>query len=133
MRMLTVVCLLGGAVAVRADDDFLKPDNWEGVKEYWKIDGNTIVGLTPEDPKYNNFLISKKKYKDFQMSCQIRLKDGKGNSAIQFRSTVINDKKFVVGGPQADVGAAYWGSLYGEQFGGMMKQAVDTFTLIPRK
>ncbi|MCE9534586.1 MAG: DUF1080 domain-containing protein [Planctomycetes bacterium] len=132
MRTLAIVTLLAGFSVARADDDFLKPDNWEGVKEYWKIEGDTIIGKTDADPKYNNFLISKKKYKNFEMSFQARLKDGKGNSGIQFRSTVTDDKKFVVGGPQADIGAAYWGSLYGEKFskegkigGGHMMKASD--------
>ncbi len=121
IRILTILSLFCSVQTLRADDDFLKPENWEGVTEYWKIEGDTITGTTTTDPKYNNFLISKKKYKDFEMSFQVRLKDGKGNSGVQIRSKVIDDKKFIVGGPQADVGAAYWGSLYGERFGGMMK------------
>jgi Domain of Unknown Function (DUF1080) len=32
-------------------------------------------------------------------------------------------KKFAVTGPQCDMGDVYWGSLYGENFGGMMKAA----------
>src|SRR5262249_44494795 len=32
-------------------------------------------------------------------------------------------KTFAVGGPQCDIGQIYWGSLYGEHFGGMMKAA----------
>src|SRR5438046_1877270 len=110
MRMLTILALLASASVARADetDAFLKPDNWEGVDKYWKIERDTVVGLTTEDPKYNNFLISKKKYKDFELSFDVRLKDGKGNSGVQFRSTVTDPAKFVVGGPQADIGAKYW-------------------------
>ena len=33
----------------------------------------------------------------------------------------MDPKKFVVHGPQVDVGKGYWGSLYGEGVGGMMK------------
>src|SRR5262249_55673794 len=32
-------------------------------------------------------------------------------------------EEYAVKGPQCDMGAEYWGSLYGEHFGGMMKQA----------
>ena len=32
-------------------------------------------------------------------------------------------KTFAVTGPQCDMGQVYWGSLYGENFGGMMKAA----------
>jgi hypothetical protein len=36
---------------------------------------------------------------------------------------VIDYQKFIVAGPQCDMGQSYWGSLYGERFGGMMKQS----------
>jgi hypothetical protein len=98
---------------------------WDGIAALWAVKDGAIVGTTPA-PKglsFNTFLCTKRKYGDFELQCQIRLKDGKGNSGIQIRSEVIDQAKFVVKGPQADVGAGYWGSLYGERFGGMMKQA----------
>jgi hypothetical protein len=98
-------------------------EGWEGVAEYWSVKDGAIVGHPPKDPGYNNFLCSKKKYGDFEMSFKVRLKDGKGNSGVQIRSKLLDAKKYVVGGPQADIGQGYWGSLYGEQFGGMMKQS----------
>jgi Domain of Unknown Function (DUF1080) len=132
--VFAILAVLATAVSVRADDDFLKPDNWEGIKDLWKIDGTTIVGETKNDPKFNTFFCSKKKYKDFELSFQARLRDGIGNSGVQIRSTIVDPAKFVVAGPQADMGAQYWGSLYGEKFtkegmtglkanGHMMKQA----------
>lgn len=98
-------------------------DGWEGLTQYWSVKDGAIVGYTPMDPKFNTFLCSKKKYKDFELSFKIRLKDGIGNSGVQIRSKIINEKQFAVGGPQADIGQGYWGSLYGEHFGGMMKQS----------
>jgi hypothetical protein len=124
---LVLPILAVATLAARADDaqsDFLKPDNWEGLMEYWKIDGTTITGTAPaEGLKFNTFLCSKKKYKNFEMSFQIRLKDGDGNSGVQIRSKIANPKTFAVSGPQCDIGQQYWGSLYGELFGGMMKQS----------
>jgi hypothetical protein len=97
---------------------------WEGISSLWSVQDGAIVGSTfPDGLKGNTFLCSKEKYKDFELKFQIRLKDGKGNSGVQIRSKVLNPEKFIVGGPQADIGAGYWGSLYGEQFGGMMKQS----------
>src|SRR5262249_50731948 len=75
----------------------------------------------------NTFFCSKKKYGDFELSFKVRLKDGKGNSGIQVRSAVIDPKKFVVAGPQCDIGQQFWGSLYGEQVGGMMKACPGDF------
>lgn len=111
------------APAVRADDtaDFLNPDNWHGRADLWTIKDGSVVGETKEDPKYNTFFVSKKTYSDFEMTCKIELRDGVGNSGIQIRSKLVDEKKFVVHGPQVDVGKGYWGSLYGEGVGGMMK------------
>ena len=123
-RILTILCLFTSAGAARAEDDFLNPDNWEGlISEYWTVKDGTITGDSKEGLKFNTFLCSKKKFKDFELSCKIRLKNGGGNSGVQIRSVIANPKTFAVKGPQADVGANYWGSLYGELFGGMMKEA----------
>lgn len=130
-RLLPVLpaALLAFAGFARGDDtkDFLDPDNWEGRADIWKIEKGTITGETKEDPKYNTFFCTKKKYSDFELSCKVTLKDGEGNSGFQIRSFRIDkegdDKPFRVSGPQADIGKGYWGSLYGEGVGGMMKQA----------
>ena len=100
-------------------------DGWEGlIKEYWSVKDGAIVGSTlPKGINFNTFLCSKKKYKDFELKFKIRLKDGAGNSGVQIRSRIHDPKKFAVTGPQCDIGAGYWGSLYGENFGGMMKAA----------
>lgn len=121
--VLLAAVALAFAPSARADDtaDFLNPDNWVGRSDIWTIKDGVVVGETKEDPKYNTFFVSKKKYADFEMTCKIQLKGGIGNSGIQIRSTLKDDKKFIVTGPQVDVGAGYWGSLYGEGIGGMMQ------------
>jgi hypothetical protein len=102
---------------------FLNPKDWEGLTEFWKAEGTTLVGESKEALKFNTFLCSKKKYKDFELKFSIRLKGGIGNSGVQIRSKIHDMKNFAVTGPQCDIGAQYWGSLYGENFGGMMKEA----------
>jgi serine/threonine protein kinase len=97
---------------------------WQGNPQLWSVQGGALVGSTfPKGIGYNTFLCSKETYKDFELKFQVYLKDGNGNSGVQIRSKVLNSEKFIVGGPQADIGDGYWGSLYGEQFGGMMKQS----------
>jgi hypothetical protein len=104
---------------------------WEGLTQYWSVKDGALVG-TGGDQKipFNTFLCSKKKYKDFELSFQIRLKDGKGNSGVQIRSEIFDRDKFAVKGPQCDIGEIFWGTLYGEHFSpdgkaesGFMKQA----------
>lgn len=122
--LLFALPILAVAALSARGDDFLAKNNWEGLTEYWKVDGNTVTGTTPQDGlKFNTFLCSKGKYKDFELKFQVRLKGGVGNSGIQIRSKIHDMEKFAVTGPQCDMGAGWWGSLYGENFGGMMKAA----------
>jgi Domain of Unknown Function (DUF1080) len=116
------------AGAGRAEDTkpaFLdeKLTGWEGlIKEYWSYKDDALVGHAKKDPKFNTFLVSKKKYKDFELSFKVKLTGGKGNSGVQVRSKVVDTTKFAVHGPQCDIGKGYWGSLYGEGKG-MMQAA----------
>jgi Domain of Unknown Function (DUF1080) len=100
-------------------------DGFEGlIEEHWKWDAEqkAIVGAAPQGLKFNTFLVSKRKYGDFELSFQVKMTKG-ANSGVQIRSEVENTKTFQCKGPQCDMGQIYWGSLYGEHFGGMMKAA----------
>jgi putative heme-binding domain-containing protein len=99
-------------------------DGWESLPGYWSVEDGAIVGRAPaEGLKFNTFLCSKKKYKDFEISFQVRIKDGNGNSGLQFRSRIADPSRFAVAGPQADMGARYWGSLYSERAPAKMLKA----------
>src|SRR5262245_4504433 len=130
MRAAALALLIAGLppVAFAADPapffDGKSLAGWEGLKQHWKVVDGAVVGSTmPDGISFNTFLCSTRKYKDFELSFQVRLKGARANSGVQIRSEVIDKAKFVVKGPQADMGAMYWGSLYGEQFGGMMRQS----------
>ena len=100
-------------------------------RQYWSVRDGAIVGSTfPSGLRsFNTFLCSEKKYTDFELQFKVRLrgKDWTGNSGVQIRSKIRDSQQdqehFAVEGPQCDMGDVYWGSLYGEHFGGMMKQA----------
>jgi hypothetical protein len=144
MRYLLTTCLAGVLLSLGSSASGARSDSkagstffngkdltgWEGLTKYWKVStdvssaGGAIIGTAGNDKvPFNTFLCSKKKYRDFELKFKIRLKDGKGNSGVQIRSKIHDRKKFAVTGPQADIGEDYWGCLYGENFGGMMKQA----------
>lgn len=121
---------LGAFAAEEKADPFLTSDlsGWEGlIKEHWTYKDGELVGSTPKGLKSNTFLCSKKKYKDFELKFKVMLKGERANSGVQVRSKISEKpaeaKMFAVAGPQCDIGAGYWGSLYGEKFGGMMKAA----------
>jgi hypothetical protein len=141
MRNTLLLAALAGALsllvgrAVAAEEKLGKNDffngkdftGWEGLTDkFWTIKDGAIVGSTfPKGNNFNTFLCSKKKYKDFELSFKVRLtgKGWEGNSGVQIRSRIHDPKRFAVTGPQCDMGQDYWGSLYGENFGGMMKAA----------
>lgn len=105
-------------------------DGWEGlIDDYWSIKDGALVGSAPKGIAFNTFLCSKRKFKDFELSFQIKVTKG-ANSGVQIRSEIFDTTKFAVKGPQCDIGQKYWGSLYGEHTVGMMKEAPKE--LIPK-
>jgi hypothetical protein len=125
---LTVLCLpfvLGGAQAGGGAQAFFNGKDlsgWEGLEEYWHVKDGTLVGAHDGLKGSNTFLCSKQKYKDFELHFQVKMTES-GNSGVQIRSKIHDMKRFAVTGPQCDMGGPFWGSLYGENFGGMMKAA----------
>jgi hypothetical protein len=87
---------------------------WEGDKSLWKVESGMLVGDSQGIPK-NQFLATTKRYGDFELRLQFRLRDGKGNSGVQFRSERdAAEGSTEVSGYQADIGESYWGCLYDE-------------------
>src|SRR3954451_13027856 len=121
---LAVLALAVGAANAGGPTTFFNGkdfEGWEGLtSEYWSIKDGAIVGASPKGLKFNTFLCSKAKFTDFELKFQVKLTKG-GNSGVQIRSKIHDPKKLAVTGPQCDMGQQYWGSLYGENFGGMMK------------
>lgn len=91
---------------------------WRGLAEYWSVRDGVLVGSTlPGGLKFNTFLVSSKEYGDFELTFEVKL-EGKANpnSGVQIRSQIMDEKTWAVKGPQCDIGAGYWGSLFGEHF-----------------
>ncbi len=78
----------------------------------WQINDGMLVGKH-DGLKYNDFLRTRKHYKDFELRVKFRLVNGEGNSGVQFRSKPVPDSHEVAG-YQADIGMQYWGCLYDE-------------------
>lgn len=80
----------------------------------WSVDKGVIIGKSP-GLKYNDFLRTKKHYKNFILKVTFKMTDatGKANSGVQFRSKPMEGSHEVIG-YQADMGQQYWGCLYDE-------------------
>jgi len=80
----------------------------------WSVEKGVLVGRSP-GLKYNDFLRTRKNYRNFILKAKFRMNDatGNANSGIQFRSKPMPDSHEVIG-YQADLGQKYWGCLYDE-------------------
>lgn len=85
---------------------------WEGDKTLFKAEDGMIVGDS-KGIKHNEFLATTKTFGDFELRLEFRLRDGKGNTGVQFRSKRVPNNT-EVSGYQADLGEKYWGCLYDE-------------------
>jgi hypothetical protein len=127
---LAFLCCTFSVVHAQDDTFFNGKDlaGWKGLPEHWLVKEGVLTGTTkPDGINFNTFLCSDKEYSDFELSLQVKLTGPTANSGIQIRSKIEDKEKYVVAGPQCDMGQQYWGSLYGERFGGMMKaSSADT-------
>ncbi len=92
-------------------------DGWEGdTAKTWRIeDGALVGGSLAEKVAHNEFLATKKSYKNFDLKLQFKLTgtEGQINGGVQIRSERIADH-FEMIGYQADMGEKYYGALYDE-------------------
>ncbi|MHC4497874.1 MAG: 3-keto-disaccharide hydrolase [Planctomycetota bacterium] len=91
-------------------------DGWEGNLDYFRIqDGAIVAGSLEEVIGRNEFLCTKKIYRDFELSLKVKLigDPAKANAGIQIRSRRIPNHHEMIG-YQADMGQHYWGCLYDE-------------------
>jgi hypothetical protein len=127
-RLALATLILGLASFSLADDptplfNGKNLDGWVGNADFWSVEEGKIVGKTT-GLDYNTFLITKEDYSDFVLKFQVNLANN--NSGVQFRSEVVDPKKFVMAGYQADIAAGYWGLLYEERKRGMIDFKMDT-------
>jgi hypothetical protein len=127
--LFTLVAVFAFALPAAAQDAtfFNGKDltGWQGLSQYWSVKDGAIVGSSyPSGLGFNTFLCSKRPYRNFELKFKVRMTGGDhANSGVQIRSAVFDLERLAVLGPQCDMGQVYWGSLYGEHFGGMMKAA----------
>ncbi|MDZ4667620.1 MAG: DUF1080 domain-containing protein [bacterium] len=92
--------------------------HWQGDMDVWHIENGAITaGDTSIKHLQNDFLATKKDYKNFVLTLKFKLEGGPGfvNSGVQVnsqRNTVAPLNEMV--GFQADIGPGYTGSLYDE-------------------
>jgi hypothetical protein len=76
---------------------------WEGLNGYWSVRDGAIVGLCPRGRPAHTFLCSTRSYSDFELRFQVKVRDGVGNSGVQFRSRITDRGNFRTSGPQCEI------------------------------
>lgn len=126
----TTSSLQGGQVTVLFDGESLT--GWSGRDDLWNVQDGAIVGTTSEaDPiKQNTFLVLDSPIEgQFELTLQFKLEGG--NSGIQYRSVVLDDKEYVVSGYQADIDSTnkFAGILYEEKGRGILAKRGQKVTV----
>jgi hypothetical protein len=115
--VLSVLFVLRGSAAPVPLFDGKTFAGWEGdTAKTWRIEDGAFVGgsLTETVPR-NEFLSTKKEFRNFELRLKFKLvgTSGKPNAGVQFRTARIPNHHEVIG-YQADLGEGYWGALYDE-------------------
>jgi hypothetical protein len=95
---------------------------WEGLEGYWSVKDGVIDGSETREKSKQTFLIlsaskaDPKKFANFELHLQYKFATPAGNSGLQFRSKILDEKTYRVGGYQADFDAdtRYDGGFYDE-------------------
>lgn len=131
---LTCLTMLSGRAQDDAKEIFNGKDlsGWKGNMELWSVEEGSIVGRTTEDKplKFNTFLIwDEGTVADFELELDYKIIGG--NSGIQYRSKIIKEEDFIVGGYQADIDATmkYAGINYEEKARGILAQRGTRVTI----
>ena len=102
---------------------------WEGeTNAVWRIRESAIVGGSLNGNPRNEFLATRKSYKNFRLTLEYKLVGTEGfvNGGVQFRSQRITNPPNEMSGFQADIGAGYSGCLYDESRRKRMLVMADT-------
>lgn len=103
-------------------------DGWEGdTEKTWRIRDGVIVGGSLEGHPRNEFLATKKAYKNFHLRFDYKLVGTEGfvNGGLQFWSKRVENPPNEMSGFQADIGAGFTGCVYDESRRNKMLATAD--------
>ncbi len=134
---IVALCLSGPLATAGAAEpvsmfDGRSLEGWRGRADLWSVADGSIVGrTTAEEPiKKNTFLVwDGDAPADFELRISYWIEAG--NSGIQYRSQVADEKEFVVGGYQADIEVSnkFTGINYEERGRGILAQRGQRVTI----
>ena len=120
---LLALAALGVSVSAEEKNLFNGKDltGWKGL-DFWSVEDGAITGRTTKEKptKGNTFLVWEGMVADFELT--FRYKIVAGNSGVQYRSKLVDEKGFVIAGYQGDfeAGKTYSGLLDEEKGRGIL-------------
>ncbi|MFM7210375.1 MAG: DUF1080 domain-containing protein [Verrucomicrobiota bacterium] len=104
---------------------------WKGL-DFWTVEDGAITGRTTKEKptKGNTFIVWQGgMVSDFELTFRYRIVGG--NSGVQYRSKLVDEKGFVVAGYQGDfeAGRTYSGILYEEKGRGILAKRGEKVTV----
>ena len=126
MKLLTPLLALAAlcvSVSAESKNLFNGKDlaGWKGL-DFWSVEDGAITGRTTKEKptKGNTFLVWEGEVADFELTFQYKIVGG--NSGVQYRSKLVDEKGFVIAGYQGDfeAGKTYSGILYEERGRGIL-------------
>jgi len=118
---VVVLAAMAGGVLLAGDAGKAVPlfdgktfEGWEGPLQAFRIEDGAIVGgsLKKSIPR-NEFISTKKEYRDFELRLKAKLIGKGANGGIQIRSRRVPNGNEMAG-YQADMAETMWGNLYDE-------------------
>jgi len=127
LRFSLLALLALASTAVAEDKNLFNGKDltgWKGL-DFWSVEDGCITGRTTKEKptKGNTFLVWQGgEIGDFEFTFKYKIVGG--NSGVQYRSKVVDEKGYVVAGYQADfeAGKTYSGILYEEKGRGILAQ-----------
>ncbi|QJE94702.1 DUF1080 domain-containing protein [Luteolibacter luteus] len=91
-------------------------EGWEGNTKVWRVEDGAITGGSMEGNARNEFLVTKKPWKNFILRLEYKLVGTEGfvNGGVQFHSQRVENPAHEMRGYQADIGGGYSGCLNNE-------------------
>jgi hypothetical protein len=119
MRAAGLLLLLGCAGAAPRGIELFDGrslEGWEGDLKVWRVEDGAIAGGSMAGNPRNEFLTTKRSFRDFVLRFEYRLVGSEGfvNGGVQVRSRRIANPPNEMRGYQADIGAGHSGTLYDE-------------------
>ena len=118
LLLTAILVLLPGASAAPVPlFDGKTLEGWDGdTAKTWRVRDGAIVGGSLEGNPRNEFLSTKKSYRNFVLRLEYKLVGTEGfvNGGVQIRSKRIENPPNEMSGYQADLGAGFSGCLYDE-------------------